>query len=92
MAKLTKIQRRSIEQALAAAKRAHIYIHSDKLVIANKDRIPSTTLHFIPNGPLAAAISPALYCVEKHSSDIVGLETCLSTLYNMLELDDIKDR
>jgi hypothetical protein len=75
MAKLTKKQLSRIEYALRNLERANNYLMQENIVIAHKDNIASTTLHYSRND------GKCLYEVEKnYGSDLTGLFNGISEL------------
>ena len=79
MSRLTRTQRASIERALHAAERTHAYLHDGRRAICDRTEQATTTLHYT-----RAGTHGALYEVAKHSSDIVGIETCIESLRALL--------
>ena len=78
MATLTKKQRRAIETALDYARIAQQYLDDPELVVARRDRIATTTLHYL-------RADGALYEVNKQcGSRLVNLRNCIDTLKKLL--------
>jgi len=82
--KLTRKQTARIEYALRNAERAYTYIMRDDRAVAVKGGAATTALHY------TRADGAVLYEVAKHSSDIVGLESCIAELRSILKPETIE--
>jgi hypothetical protein len=80
MAKITQKQANEIADAIRNLNRAKEYLFNPRIVIAHRDTMATTTLHYArPDGQ-------ALYEVEKsYGSDLTGLQSGVDLLMDFLK-------